>query len=194
MLKWVSWDYFLAWCTIMGVMNHFPSAWVKTINVHQNVDRSPVCTFHIFSPWNNLQVQMTLFHFPLVSNPISSQFYIWADLALISLRSEEMIILELKLDCFHLYPISILFLYSIFWLLPVLTCLWVSYQHYFILCYLYRDTCKWIFLNIIQTSLRSLWFDLLWLRPENFIIPVLVFHFCPSASYYFLFTCLITLS
>ena len=53
MLWWRSWDYSLDWQTIMGGMKHCPSALVSTIKVHQNGARSPVCTFHIISPWKN---------------------------------------------------------------------------------------------------------------------------------------------
>ena len=48
MLKSRSWEYSLDWCTIMGGMNNLPSARVKKINVHQNGDRSPIFTLHIF--------------------------------------------------------------------------------------------------------------------------------------------------
>ena len=49
-LKWIYWEYSLFWCKMMCGMKHFPSARVKTSNVHQNYARSPVYTFHIRSP------------------------------------------------------------------------------------------------------------------------------------------------
>ena len=51
----------------------------------------------------------------------------------------------------------------------------------------------WILWNISQASLGSHCFALLWLKPETFIIPVLVFLFCPSALSSSLFTRAITL-
>ena len=43
-----------SWCKIMSDMNHCPSARLKTSNVNKNGACSPVCTFHIHSPWINL--------------------------------------------------------------------------------------------------------------------------------------------
>ena len=48
-LKWISWEYSLAWCTMMGDMKYCPLYRVKTSNVHQNVARSPVHLPHWFT-------------------------------------------------------------------------------------------------------------------------------------------------
>ena len=54
MLKWIYWEYSFDWCTIMGGIKHLPLDWLKTSNMNQNGDCSPVCIFQIISPGMNL--------------------------------------------------------------------------------------------------------------------------------------------
>ena len=48
---------------------------------------------------------------------------------------------------------------------------------------------RYIFWNIIQFSLVSLFFALRWIMPDTFIIPLLDVRFCPSGFTSSLFTC-----
>ena len=64
-----------------------------------------------------------------------------------------------KVDCFHRYPVSLLVIHLLCWLLPVLICLWLAYLHSFIIFSWYHDTCD----RYLGTWTRQAW--------DNFAFP-----------------------
>ena len=81
-----------------------------------------------------------------------------------------------KVDCYHHYHVSPWVVSFIFWVLRVLTCLWVAYQHFFIFCSLYNYTCD----RSCGTWTRQAWdlFDF----PSCGLIPNF-YHTCPRFSF-----------
>ena len=68
-------------------MKHYPSVWVKMIDVHHNGAISPVWFIHTLPSVNNLYVHNILFRLPSGSNTILLQFHTFDGRGWISSRS-----------------------------------------------------------------------------------------------------------
>ena len=97
-----------------------------------------------------------------------------------------------KVDFFHQYPVSLRVLHLLCWNLPDIK-FFISISSFLSSLLFISLYMRYIFWNMNQASLGSLFFPFWWLRPKTFIMHVLVFRFFPSAYSFYLFTHLFTL-
>ena len=173
MLKWRSWEYSFAWCTIMYDVKHLPSDWLKTSDVHYNDACSPVCTFRICSPGKSVSSDDLV---PL-SIGIKTNF-----VTVPHLRVSWLNPAKIRRDSHILYQrliFSALSHGSSTLSFCVLTCILSdmivgSIKAFLASFFLVTWWTKYIFWGINQDIPLLLWFYLSCIKPDSFIIPLLV--------------------